>query len=320
MDRRDFLKGGLAVAGLVAGRPPWPARTGRTPLALTTADKQAHVVVASLASGRVLRRIATREDPRSIECHGAGPAVVAHSGIGVVSLIDTRDLAVRRVLGGFDQPRYTAIARGGDLAYVSDGGSGELATIDLRGGRVVHRTEVGPGARHLTRSPDGRALWVSLGSSAAEIAVLDLADPLRPVVRRRVRPPFLAHDVSFSPSGRRVWVTAGREPRLAIYPAAGHGGPLLLAADPAPQHVSFGAGGAYVASGNGRSLQVRALSDGAVRRSARVPLGSYNVQGGAGRVLTPSLSAGTLTILDARGRVLHSVRVADAAHDACVVS
>ncbi|HEX5899199.1 MAG TPA: hypothetical protein VFY32_07340, partial [Solirubrobacteraceae bacterium] len=61
--------------------------------------------------------------------------------------------------------------------------------------------EVGAGARHLSLAPDGRALWVALGSSARAIAVVDLSDPLRPRVRRRVRPPFLVHDVAFSPSG-----------------------------------------------------------------------------------------------------------------------
>jgi hypothetical protein len=57
-----------------------------------------------------------------------------------------------------------------------------------------------------------------------------------------------------------------------------------------------------------------------VRRSTRVPLGSYNVQRGAGRVLTPSLNSGALTILDPHGRVLHEVRVAAAAHDACALT
>jgi hypothetical protein len=36
-------------------------------------------------------------------------------------------------------------------------------------------------------------------------------------------------------------------------------------------------------------------------------------------VLTPSLNHGTLTVLDPSGRVLRQVRVAPAAHDACVV-
>ena len=48
-----------------------------------------------------------------------------------------RPLRVRRVLRGFDKPRYTAIAPGGRLAYLSDGGSGEIVVIDLVAGRVL---------------------------------------------------------------------------------------------------------------------------------------------------------------------------------------
>jgi hypothetical protein len=44
------------------------------------------------------------------------------------------------------------------------------------------------------------------------------------------------------------------------------------------------------------------------------------VQPRAGRVLTPSLAAGTLTILDRRGRVLREVEVARNAHDADAVA
>ncbi len=50
-------------------------------------------------------------------------------------------------------------------------------------------------------------------------------------------------------------------------------------------------------------MHVHALSDGRRLRAARVPIGSYNVQRGAGLILTPSLNMGTLTILDRRGRV-----------------
>jgi DNA-binding beta-propeller fold protein YncE len=323
VDRRTFILRGLAAMPLLAG-PPWtvPPRGrggGRTPLALTTADKEAHVVAVSLASGAIVKRIGTAEDPRSIERHGAGPAVVAHTAEGRISLVDPSELAVRRVLGGFSQPRYTAIARGGDIAYVSDSGAGEVAIVDLARGRVVRRVAVGDLARHITRSPDGRQLWVALGSSAMEVVALDVSDARHPVVRRRIRPPFLAHDVAFSPSGRRVWVTAGRERRLAVYADTGHEPLRLLGADAAPQHVTFGPRFAYVASGDGATVRVHSLADGSVRRVARVPLGSYNVQRGGGHVVTPSLAVGHLTILDADGRVERSVKVASAAHDACVV-
>ncbi len=202
---------------------------------------------------------------------------------------------------------------------MTDSGHGEVAVVDLARARVVHRAEVGAHARHLTLDPAGRTLWVALGSSAAALAVVDVSEPTRPRLRRRVRPPFLAHDVGFSPSGVRVWVTAGREPRMAVY-AAGAGRPArLLGADVAPQHVTFGPRAAYVASGEGRSLRVHALDDGRVRAAARTPLGSYNVLRRAGRVLTPSLNDGTLTVLDASGRTRWQVHVAPAAHDACVV-
>ena len=69
--------------------------------------------------------------------------------------------------------------------------------------------------------PCGRTLWIALGSTAAQLVVVDVTDPLAPRVVRRIAPPFGAHDVAFSPSGRRVWVTGGHTPRLALYDAAG---------------------------------------------------------------------------------------------------
>jgi hypothetical protein len=116
-----------------------------------------------------------------------------------------------------------------------------------------------------------------------------------------------------------VWVTAGRERRVAIFTAGATRPDVLLDADEAPQHVAFGPRAAYVASGEGPSVRVHALDDGRVLRAQRVPYGSYNVTRRAGRVLTPSLGVGTLSVLDARGRLRWDVRVAPAAHDACVV-
>jgi DNA-binding beta-propeller fold protein YncE len=317
MDRREFLGLGLAAVPALA---VLPRAVAREPLALVTADLEAHVVVAGLADGRVRARVATLPGPRSIEAAPGGRAVVAHADAGAVSLLGGRPVRVRRVLRGFGQPRYTAVAPGGRHAFVSDSGHGEVAVLDLERERVLTRVAVGALARHLTLSPDGRTLLVALGSSAPAIAVVDVADRRHPRLRGRLAVPFLAHDVGFSPSARRVWVTAGRERRIAVLPAPGQRGrTLLLGADDAPQHVSLGHGVAYVTSGDGGSLRVHALADGRVLGSARIPRGSYNVQWAGGRVLTPSLGAGTLTVLDAAGAVVVRRRVARAAHDACVV-
>ena len=316
MDRRAFLGLGLATLPALAGIRAAPRRA---PLALATADTEAHVVVVSLASGRVVQRLRTVEDPRSIESGPGGQVVVAHSAAGALSILTTRPAHVRRALRGLGAPRYTAIAPDGAHAFVTDGERGEVVVVDLRRARIVGGVEVGAGARHVTLDPAGRTLWAALGSSAAVIAVVDVSQPARPRLRRLVRPPFLAHDVVFSPSGRRVWVTAGRERRLVVMPAGG-GREVVLHADQAPQHVSFGDGVAFVASGDGGSMRVHDLADGRVRHVARVPFGSYNVQAGAGAIVTPSLASGRLTILDRSGTVRHELKVARAAHDACILN
>ena len=319
MNRREFLVAGVSLAPLAGCGRLLPVVAAREPVALVTADTEAHVAVVSLGTHRVVRRVRTIEGPRSIQSGPGSTAVVGHSAAGAVTLLEGRPPRVRRVLRGFSQPRYSVFAPDGRHAFVTDSGNGELAVIDLERGRVVRRVEVGALARHVSIDPAGRRLWISLGSSAAEITVVDIGDPRRPRVLRRVRPPFLVHDVGFSPSGRRVWVTAGRVPSLAVYDADGRGPLRRLGADAAPQHITFGPSLAYVASGEGRSVHVHALSDGRRLRAVRVPIGSYNVQRGAGLILTPSLNTGALTILDRHGRVRASPRVARAAHDACVL-
>jgi DNA-binding beta-propeller fold protein YncE len=235
-----------------------------------------------------------------------------------VTLIDGRTLKVRHVMRGFVQPRYTAAAVDGRHAFVSDSARGEVATVDLQLGRVVARIPVGGPARHITASPNGRTLWVSLGTKAQEIAVVDVSRPAQPRLVRRFEPPFLAHDVGFVPSGRTVWVTSGDRGAMAIYTAAG----VLvrkLAADAPPQHVTFLDGAAQVTSGEDGTLRVHRLRDARVLRETRIPVGSYNVQRAGSRVLTPSLDRGTLCVLDGRGVLQRRIHVAASSHDACLV-
>jgi DNA-binding beta-propeller fold protein YncE len=313
MRRREFLAG-LGLLPFL----PYACEPRRPALALATADTESHVVVLNAATGRVRARLATTEEPRSIESAGGG-AVVAHTSSGAVSLLEGPPMRVRRVLRGMAEPRYTAVAPDGKLAYVTDSGTGELVVIDLERGRVTGGGEVGALARHLTISPDGRTMWVALGSKAPAIAVVDLSQPRRPKPRALLRPPFLAHDVVCSPRGRRLWVSSGDRSQLAIY-APGRRRPLaVLSAGLPPQHVSFGAGRAFVASGDDGSLQVQRIGDGHLLAHATVAKGSYNVQHGAGLVITPSLDDGTVTIAAESGRVVARTRVAPAAHDACLV-
>jgi hypothetical protein len=94
--------------------------------------------------------------------------------------------------------------------------------------------------------------------------------------------------------------------------------PQLQPADEAPQHVTFLDGRAFVTSGGSGTLRVYDEPSAELLHRGSIPVGSYNVQFADGVVLTPSLDAGTLCIVDANGRVRNSVRVAPSSHDACL--
>jgi hypothetical protein len=178
---------------------------------------------------------------------------------------------------------------------------------------------VGQLARHITIDPSGRTLWVSLGSKAREVVVVDVSHRARPRLVRRFEPPFLAHDVGWAPDSRHVWVSSGDRNELAVYGARSGRVLARVQGDEPPQHVTFRGGRVYVASGESGTLRVHELG-GRQLRVSDVPDDSYNVQQALGWVVTPGLGRGTLCILDARGRVLRTETVARSSHDACIVT
>jgi hypothetical protein len=280
VDRRAFL----LVSAAALRRPP-------APRAYVTADLESHVAVVDLVGGRIVRRIPTRPGPRSIERIG-DRYVVAHTSVGAVSILGHAELEL-------DEPRYTA---GDDrYAFVTDSGSAQVVAIDVVRGAIVGRVRLKLWPRHVTRV--GPTLWVALGTASPELAVVDIRDPRRPELLRYVRPGLDAHDVNVSPTGS-LWLTSGDAPTIAVRGRR-------LAADAAPQHVTFAHGRAYVTSGDTGSLRIYDERAARLLRVVHVPVGSYNVQHVADDVVTPSLNAGTLTVV---GGV--RVRVARSCHDA----
>ncbi len=317
MNRREFLAGAVTLP--VALRFAPGALAGGMPVALVTADTQSRVAVVELSTGKIVRSIPTLAGPRSVESVSGRIGVVCHTAHGAVSLIDGPTLRVLHVLRDFDEPRYTAAAPNGRHAFVTDSGRHEVITVDVVAGRAVAGVGVGGPARHVSIDPKGRILWVSLGSKAELVAVVDVSRPKAPRLLRRIRPPFLSHDVGVAPGGRHVWVSSGDRGALAVYDR--RTGEILrrLPADAPPQHVTFFGAHAYVTSGEDGTLRVQSLEDGRVLRTTKVPEGSYNVQEAFGWIVTPSLDRGTFCVLDRRGRLVRRVQVAPSSHDACFV-
>jgi DNA-binding beta-propeller fold protein YncE len=305
VNRGEFLAAAAAA--------PFALRGGGRPLVLVTADLESSVVAVDPA-GHLIRRIATRPDPRSIESVGEH-AVVAHTAIGEVTVL--RGFEIRHVSRAFDEPRYTAASPGGRYAFVTDSGRKDIAVLDVVRGKVVARERLGGWPRHVSLDSRGHTLWVALGTEARAVAVVDVTRPTEPRLLGRITPPFPLHDVGFVPGTKTVWASAGDRGAVLIYD--GRNGHVLrrLPAGSAPQHVTFLGAHAYVSSGDDGTVRVHSLRDGRIVRTTSVPVGSYNVQQGWGRIFTPSLAAGTLCVLDARGRILQRVRVASSSHDAC---
>jgi hypothetical protein len=317
VNRRQFIVGALSLPTALRLSPA--ALAGGTPVVLVTADTQSRVAVVDLTRGAILRSIETAPGPRSIETVSGIAAVVCHTAHGQVSLIDGPSLRVRHVLRGFGEPRYTAAAPNGRHAFVTDSRLHEVVTVDVMRGAVVGRVAVGGPARHVSIDPAGQILWVSLGSKAERVAIVDVSRPTSLRLLHVVRPPFLAHDVGFAGSGRHVWVSSGDRGELAVYDRLTRAVLRRLPADAPPQHVTFLGGRAFVTSGDDGTLRVQSLQDGHVLHRTKVPLGSYNVQEAFGHIVTPSLDRGTLCILDRTGRLTRRLQVAPSSHDACFV-
>ena len=318
MNRKAFVAGAGSAALALAVEPrALAARFGGSGVAFVTADLESHVVLVGLASGETIARIPTDAGPRSIEAVHGRTAVVAHTEHGLVTLIDAGRRRVRAELEGFESPRYTAVFPTADLVYITDSAAQEVVTVDAVRNRILARTGVPGPARHIGISIDGRTLWTSLGTAATRIAVLDNRNPRRPRFERTIAPPFLAHDVVFSPDGRTVWVTSGSERRIALY-RSGRQPSRVVESGSAPQHVTFARQKVFVACGDDGVVHRHRLG-GERLREARVPIGSYNITFAFGQVVTPSLDRGTVSLLDRNGRVRSVRRVANAAHDACIL-
>jgi hypothetical protein len=295
VNRGEFL----ALAALA----PLTWRAALGPKALVTCDAEARLALVDLDGFRVLDSIETQPDPRAVELVG-GRAVVCHTAVGAVSIIEGR--RVRHVLRGLKEPRYVAAHPDGRHAFVTDSGRSGVVAVDVLHGVALDRLPLPGWARHITIDRAGTRLWVALGSASEHVAVVETAH-LRHVAT--VTPGFAAHDVGYAPDGR-LWITAGEARELAV---AGR----RQIADAAPQHVAFGMQRAYVTSGAAGTMRVL-TRDGRLLRSATIAVGSYNVQHGAGRVVTPSLDRGTLAVLDEHGVLLAIVPVAGSCHDACI--
>jgi DNA-binding beta-propeller fold protein YncE len=296
---------------------PTAHRARPAPVALVTAETENRLLVVSLGSGRVLRRIGLPTDPENVI--SAGPLALVVSPVArAVTVLHRSSPGQRTTIGGFESPHIPALFPGDDYAYVTDDAAGTLTVIRLSDGRAVDRIEVGPGAHHLTTSPDGHRTWVALGESASTIVILDTSDSARPRVIGRFDPSFVVHDVSFSPDGRQVWVTAAHGDDVTVFRPDDHLALFRVPVGPGPQHVAFAGHYAYLTSGYGSAIEQVDAHTGRVLARAATPYGSFELDAADGYVATSSLLRGTLAVFTSGLRLLWTAQLAPATRDLAI--
>lgn len=297
------------------------ARGGGSPVALVTAETQNRLLAIALPSGNVLRRLRMPDDPENVAVVGAGHAVVVSPRAGAVTVLSTPSLRVVRILRGFSDPHVVAATADLQGVYVTDDGSGELVAIRFSPRpHVVRRVFVGLGAHHFAVSPAGNLAWVAIGERARTIVVVDVSDPWRPKVVGRFDPGFAAHDLAFS-SEWRVWVTAADRRFVTVFDTRTLRPVARIPAGTPPQHVAIGyVDDAFITSGYGSSLEIVDRSSGRIRRTVRVPYGSFDVTVGGGFAVTSSLLRGTVTEVTDDGAVWMKRRFAPAARGVAVAA
>jgi DNA-binding beta-propeller fold protein YncE len=257
---------------------------------LVTDETQSRLLVVDLPSGHIARRVPLPADPEDIAATGDGGIVIVVSSIsGIVTVLDRDTLRVIRTFRGFDQPHIAAISPDGQYAYVTDDLRATLTVIRLTDMRVTSTIAVGAGAHHFTFSPDGLQVWVALGEAAQTIRIVStvvrtpplpsspVVDPGHPHVIGEFRPGFAAHDLSFSPDGRQVWIGSGAGPDVTAFDARSHRVLFRVPVGAPPQHLAFAGRYAYLTSGYGGTIERVDAASGRVITRAKAPYGSFEL-------------------------------------------
>jgi hypothetical protein len=313
MKRRAFLV--AAAAPLVAAAVPrslQAARAGGGVVALATADLESHLVAVSPTRASILKRIATAPGQRSIEAGRFGQALVAHTGHGRLTVVDTADLDVLGEIGG---PRRAALR--GDAPVRAPRVRERLEAAHHPSSSILSRRAVvtqvavpGP-ARHSLAEPGRRCpLGRARKHGRRASPFLDAYDAgdrsCAARSRRRSSPTTLSWAPGESTCGSHRARAAARDLRgSAAKPVA------TLPAGAPPQHVAFPAAAptsraattapSSCTASTGRPAGLRAS------RSARtnVSLSDPDLTFGRRLGVTPSLDRGTVCLFTPAGEVRH---------------
>jgi DNA-binding beta-propeller fold protein YncE len=324
-------KDGRAQARPAASRPGRAPSPPPPPQALVTDEAQNRLLVVDLRSGRIARSVPLPADPEDIAGTGDGGIVaVVSARAGKVTVLNRGTLRTVKTFGGFNRPHIVAISPDDEYAYVTDDARGTLTVIRFSDMKVTSTISVGAGAHHLAFSPNERQAWVALGETARTITLIStvvrtppppsspVGDPGHPHMIGHFTPGFPAHDLAFSPDGRRVWITSAAGPDVTVFDARNQAALFRVPVGAPPQHLAFDGRYAYLTSGYGSTIEKVDAANGHVITRTAAPYGSFELAAADGYVATASLLRGTLAIYTPNLKLLHVVKLAPATREVSI--
>lgn len=160
--------------------------TGAEPMGIVLDSDQRRAYVAAsgddaievfdLSTRRKLWRIPLQYGDRPVEAvltPDGRTLVVADSGSGTVSLVDTGALAERTRIRVGDGPSFVVVDGRGERAYVLNRLSHSMSVLDLASGSLVGNIRLENVPRQAALSPSGDKLYLT--GSAPSLTVLDVA-------------------------------------------------------------------------------------------------------------------------------------------------
>ncbi len=173
--------------------------------------KSSFLTIVRTEDGAIVRRIKMPDGVRHIAITPNGRfAIATHPNSYAVTVIDLRELKLKRTIRTGTQPNYVAIDPKGKWAYVSNSDSNSISEIDLERWQVRREFLTQDGPEHIVLSSDGDTLYVCNGraGTVSEIAVRS------GVVTATHKLGAALHGLDLSNDGRTLFATAHRQSKL----------------------------------------------------------------------------------------------------------
>ncbi|MFZ4508905.1 MAG: bifunctional YncE family protein/alkaline phosphatase family protein [Fimbriimonas sp.] len=224
-----FQLGSTVAATMATNRPPaqsWFSGLAETPSGnLLAIDQNRDLVIEFDASGAPVREAKVGGHPIAIATSPDGKTLaVSNEGSGTVSFLRADGLAVVATAKVGIHPNELTFANDGTL-FVANAGSNTVSV--LRDQKVVatlftsHKPGdiVGSTPDALCLSPDQKTLYVA-NADAAEVAVIDVANPLKAKVKGFIPTGWYPSAVAVSPDGKKLYVGVGKGLTFASNPVS----------------------------------------------------------------------------------------------------